>query len=51
MKAIRCQSEMIAGELEDAEKYAEHALKYKDERPGLSRLYFTLSQEEMEHMA
>ena len=50
MKIIKKLSEYIEEEINDAEKYAECALKVKDKYPSVSSLFFMLSEEELTHM-
>ena len=51
MKVIQDVTDMIHEELADAKKYAECALKRKDDYPDLVRTFYNLSMQEMEHMA
>ena len=50
MKIIRCLSELIEEELEDAGKYIDMASKWKEEEPKVAALFAELSNEEMGHM-
>lgn len=50
MKIIKCMSELIEEEIEDAGKYIDLAMKWKTEEPDTADLFYELSVAEMEHM-
>ena len=50
MKIIEKISERIDEEICDAKNYAMLALETKDDHPELSRTFYTISLQEMEHM-
>ena len=49
MKIIKILSEKIGEEICDAKAYAKMAIEYKDEYPDLSRTFYNLSMQEMDH--
>ena len=49
MKEIKCLYTNIRDEMEDAEKYADLALKYKDEDRELADTFASLSKQEVTH--
>ena len=49
MQAIKCLTEFIEEELEDAEKYAKKAMHYKDSNRKLAETYSLLAEEELRH--
>jgi len=50
MKIIKCLTEKIREELEDAESYIDLAIAWKSEDPAAAELFSELSAEEMGHM-
>lgn len=50
MKIIKCLSEKIEDELQDAQDYIDLAMKWKTEEPETADLFYELSVEEMGHM-
>ena len=50
MRIIQKLSDMISEEISDAAKYADCALKHKDDNPPLADTFYRLSTEEMQHM-
>ena len=50
MTIIKKLVKMIDEELQDAKKYAECAIKIREENPSLASVYYALSMEEMKHM-
>ena len=50
MKIIKCLSEKIEDELQDAEEYIDLAMRWKQEDPKTADLFYELSVEEMGHM-
>ena len=50
MLIIKKLCKMIKEEISDAEKYANCALKYKDDDKALADTFYTLSNNELQHM-
>ena len=50
MKIIKKLTELIDEELSDSKKYAELALKYKDDDTAMAEMFYSLSLDEMKHM-
>ena len=50
MLIIQHLSEMIKDEISDAEKYAQHAISYRNKDPELAKVFYRLANEELIHM-
>ena len=50
MKIIKCLSQQIEDEMEDADKYINLAMRWKTDEPDTADLFYELSLEEMGHM-
>lgn len=49
MKEIELLSDKIEEELNDAESYIRLALEHKDDHPSMAKLFYDLSNDEMNH--
>lgn len=50
MKIIKCLSEKIEEELQDAQAYIDLAMRWKQDEPDTAELFYELSTEEMGHV-
>lgn len=50
MKIIKELSEMIIDEVDGAKDYAKKALMFREEDPDLAKTFYTLANEELEHV-
>ena len=50
MKIIKCLSEKIEDELQDAADYIDLAMRWKQDEPETAELFYELSTEEMGHV-